>query len=144
VTAVAAPSHPCRDCETGACPCGAACEGCDFTGDCSSCRGTGFVESPTPKPNGWSKKTRDTTGRRWGTKRPMEPCVGCDRAHKCDTNYYRMTPDEVLTKVMNSPGVRDRPRCTICCVPFGSTKSHWYQVAVSRGCATVGTFHKIA
>lgn len=42
--------HPCQDCETGACPCGARCSGCEYTGDCQSCRGTSFVEGPPPSP----------------------------------------------------------------------------------------------
>jgi hypothetical protein len=133
--------HPCPDCETGACPCGATCEGCDFTGDCPSCRGSGFVEGPAPKLNPWC--TRGNTGMRYGKKRPMDPCVGCDRKHRCDKDYYRMTPDEVLRKVIDTPRVRRWPRCAVCCVPFNSTTSRWYQVAHSRGCVTPGTFRKV-
>lgn len=133
---------PCRDCETGACPCGATCEGCDFTGNCSTCRGTGFVEgSGEPRglrPGGWN------AGLRYGEKLPMEPCEGCTRAHRCDSAYYRMSPQQVLNLVTASPSLRDRPRCTVCHVPFGSMKSRWFQAAVARGCATVGTFRKIA
>jgi hypothetical protein len=143
VTAPAGQS-PCRDCETGDCPCGATCEGCDFTGDCSSCRGTGFVEGAPPRPTGWARPSRRSPRRPWSVKPPMNPCAGCDRAHRSDNPYYGLTPEQVLSKVVNSPGVRDRPRCVICCVPFGGTKSRWYQVARSRDCVTVGTFCKIA
>lgn len=144
MTAVAAPSSPCRDCETGACPCGSACSGCNYTGQCSSCHGRGVVEGPPPRRSGWAVKNKGTTGHRWGTRPPMPECKGCGRAHRCDTPYYGLTPAEVLHRVIEAPGLRDRPRCTVCCVPFGSTKSRWYQIARSRGCASIGTFHKIA
>lgn len=134
---------PCRDCETGACPCGSTCEGCDFTGDCSSCQGTGFVEGPPPAPSGWGLRNRGSTGHRWGLRPPMPPCTGCGREHRCDTPYYGVSPDEVLRRVNDAPGLRDRPRCTVCCVPFGNTTSRWYQLAQSRGCASPGSFGKI-
>jgi hypothetical protein len=141
VTAPAGQS-PCSDCETGACPCGATCEGCDFTGDCSSCRGTGVVEGLPRSLN--PHRTRGTTGKRWGKKSPMDPCIGCGREHRCDKGYYRMTPDQVLRKVMNTPRIRHWPRCAICCVPFNNTTSRWYLTACSRGRVTEGTFRKVA
>jgi len=139
---MAAPTHPCPDCETGACPCGVTCSGCDFTGRCSTCGGSGAAEGAAPPRVNWSLPNKGSTGHRWGKKPPMPECEGCGRTHRYDTPYYRLSPEEVLRHVSKAPVLRNRPRCTICCVPFGSTKSRWYQVARARCCITPGTFGK--
>lgn len=133
--------HPCEDCETGACPCGAACEGCQFTSICQTCRGSGIAPGPAPVRHLPTVPTRHQLDRAeragYGTVRKMPPCPGCTREHDSQSPFYRLDPDEVHRRVSDNRNLRERPRCKDCGVPFGSTRSRWYLIALTRGAVEI-------
>lgn len=139
MSAPASVTHPCEDCETGACPCGSGCEACNYTGACSSCWGSGNAPGPArvwaePKPRRVANPQRGRTqGMRWARKPPMPPCEGCTRCRRSDSAYYGLPVEQVRKLVTETAGVRDRARCKFCSVPFGSHSSRWYLLALERG-----------
>lgn len=136
-----AQTHPCEDCETGDCLCVGGCDACQFTGKCQTCRGTGTAPGPGPErhlPTVPTRRQLDRTERAaWGSVCKMPPCSGCTREHNSQSPFFRIEPDEVHRRVNANRSARERPRCNVCGVPFGSTQSRWYLAALARGAVEV-------
>jgi hypothetical protein len=123
-------ARPCEDCETGACPCGVTCEGCDYTGLCQSCFGTCQVGGSVRDP---VKLGRPAAGQK--SRRSTPPCLGCDRRKRYDSPYFGLSVDEVHAQLNADIKNREHVRCALCGRAFTSFGSEALTVAMMRGAA---------
>lgn len=128
----AAQTRACADCETGDCPCGVTCEGCDYTGKCQTCRGTTVVSGAPIQRVPLGRRPSFPIVHERGTRGPSAPCGGCDRQRRSDSPYYGKTAEQTHEMANEDVSNREKPRCVTCGRPFLGKASRWYRIALHR------------